>query len=327
MSSYSNICFYGGGAWGQALAITLASLGHKSTLIVSDKIRETDINNHLSKRFPQTKLSPLIKASVDKNQIIQQCDLIFITTESKRVLDVINQIALLSDKNIHVIITSKGFATNKGETFIEVVESDFPKMTLSILTGPTFADEIANNQPAAAVIANKDIEKANSICNLFHNSNLRLYPSNDPQGVSIAGAVKNIIAIGAGIIEGLGLGDNAKAALITRGISETSELIKKAGGIYTSAFGLAGIGDMSLTCSGPHSRNMAYGMKIVNNNNEPPKELVEGLNAIHATIALSEKLDIELPIMTSIKKILNREANIDEIIKKLLSRPIKNEFN
>ena len=327
MSSYSNICFYGGGAWGQALAITLASLGHKSTLIVSDKIREIDINNHLSKRFPQTKLSPLIKASVDRNQIIQQCDLIFITTESKRVLDVINQVALLSDKNIHVIITSKGFATNKGETFIEVVESDFPKMTLSILTGPTFADEIANNQPAAAVIANKDIEKANSICKLFHNSNLRLYPSNDPKGVSIAGAVKNIIAIGAGIIEGLGLGDNAKAALITRGISETSELIKKAGGIYTSAFGLAGIGDMSLTCSGPHSRNMAYGMKIVNNNNEPPKELVEGLNAIHATIALSEKLDIELPIMTSIKKILNREANIDEIIKKLLSRPIKNEFN
>jgi glycerol-3-phosphate dehydrogenase (NAD(P)+) len=327
MSSYSNICFYGGGAWGQALAITLASLGHKSTLIVSDKIRETDINNHLSKRFPQTKLSPLIKASVDKNQIIQQCDLIFITTESKRVLDVINQVALLSDKNIHVIITSKGFATNKGETFSEVVESSFPKMTLSILTGPTFADEIANNQPAAAVIANKDIEKANSICNLFHNSNLRLYPSNDPQGVSIAGAVKNIIAIGAGIIEGLGLGDNAKAALITRGISETSELIKKAGGIYTSAFGLAGIGDMSLTCSGPHSRNMAYGMKIVNNNNEPPKELVEGLNAIHATIALSQKLNIELPIMTSIKKILNREANIDEIIKKLLSRPIKNEFN
>ena len=327
MSSYSNICFYGGGAWGQALAITLASLGHKSTLIVSDKIRETDINNHLSKRFPQTKLSPLIKASVDKNQIIQQCDLIFITTESKRVLDVINQVALLSDNNIHVIITSKGFATNKGETFSEVVKRDFPQMTLSILSGPTFADEIANNQPAAAVIANKDIEKANSICNLFHNSNLRLYPSNDPKGVSIAGAVKNIIAIGAGIIEGLGLGDNAKAALITRGISETSELIKKAGGNYTSAFGLAGIGDMSLTCSGPHSRNMAYGMKIVNNNNEPPKELVEGLNAIHATIALSEKLDIELPIMTSIKKILNREANIDEIIKKLLSRPIKNEFS
>ena len=154
MSSYSNICFYGGGAWGQALAITLASLGHKSTLIVSDKIRETDINNHLSKRFPQTKLSPLIKASVDKNQIIQQCDLIFITTESKRVLDVINQVALLSDKNIHVIITSKGFATNKGETFSEVVESSFPKMTLSIFcllyTSPSPRDGLLSRMPSSA---------------------------------------------------------------------------------------------------------------------------------------------------------------------------------
>ncbi len=325
--SYSNICFYGGGAWGQALAITLASLGNKSTLIVSDKIREIDINNHISKRFPQAKLSSLIKASMDKNQIIKTSDLIFITTESKRVLDAINHIAFLSDKKIHVVITSKGFATNKGETFSEVVESNFPNMNLSILTGPTFADEIANNQPAAAVIANRVIEEANSICELFRNSNLRLYPSNDPQGVSIAGAVKNIIAIGAGIIEGLRLGDNAKAALITRGIYETSELIKKAGGNYSSAFGLAGIGDMTLTCSGPHSRNMAYGMKIVTNYNEPPKELVEGLNAINATIALSEKLDLELPIMNSIKKILNKEANVNEIIKKLLSRPIKNEFN
>ncbi len=327
MSSYSNICFYGGGAWGQALAITLASLGHKSTLIVSDKIRETDINNHISKRFPQTKLSPLIKASIDNNEIVKNCDLIFITTESKRVLNVINQIALLSKKNIHVVITSKGFANNKGKTFIEIVQSDFPKLALSILSGPTFADEIANSQPAAAVVANKEIEKANSICELFHNSNLRLYPSNDPQGVSIAGAVKNIIAIGAGILEGLGLGDNAKAALITRGISETSELIKKAGGNYSSAFGLAGIGDMTLTCSGPHSRNMAYGIKIVKTNNEEPKELVEGLNAIDAAITLSKTLDIELPIITSIKKILNKEANIDEIIKKLLSRPITNEFS
>ena len=107
MSSYSNICFYGGGAWGQALAITLASLGHKSTLIVSDKIRETDINNHLSKRFPQTKLSPLIKASIDNNEIVKNCDLIFITTESKRVLNVINQIAFLSKKILMLLLHRK----------------------------------------------------------------------------------------------------------------------------------------------------------------------------------------------------------------------------
>ena len=207
------------------------------------------------------------------------------------------------------------------------MENEFPNILLSILTGPTFADEIANKKPATAVVANKDINQAKSICKLFHNSNLRLYPSNDPHGASIAGAIKNIIAIGAGIIEGLNLGDNAKAALITRGISEMSELIKKAGGNYNTAFGLAGIGDMSLTCSGPHSRNMAYGMKFVKNNNETPKELVEGLNAINAAITLSKSLKIELPIVNAIREILNKEAKIDEIIKSLLSRPIKNEFS
>ena len=228
--------------------------------------------------------------------------------------------------NTPLLNLTKGIVSTHYILIHDYLKQHIKQLNYAVLSGPNLAVEIAQKKPAAAVIANKVIEQANSISELFHNSNLRLYPSNDPQGVSIAGAVKNIIAIGAGIIEGLGLGDNAKAALITRGISETSELIKKAGGNYNSAFGLAGIGDMSLTCSGPHSRNMAYGMKIVKNNNEPPKELVEGLNAINATIALSEKLDLELPIMTSIKKILNKEANIDEIIKKLLSRPIKNEF-
>ena len=327
MSTYSNISFCGGGAWGQALAMTLASLGYKSTLIVSDKTRESEINNHISKRFPKTQLSSLIKGSVDRNEIIKLSDLIFITTESKRVMRIIEEISLLSTKVINVVITSKGFATNKGETYVEIIEKNFQNIKVSVLTGPTFADEIANNQPAAAILANKEIDHANSLCQLFHNSNLRLYPSNDPLGASIAGAVKNIIAIGAGIIQGLGLGDNAKAALITRGVSEISQLIKKAGGSHATAFGLAGIGDMSLTCSGPHSRNMAYGMKIVKNSKkEFPKELVEGLNALNATIALAEKLELELPIVNAINDILNKGVNINSIIKQLLSRPIKNEF-
>ena len=327
MSIFSKICFYGGGAWGQALSITLSTLGYKSTILVSDKIREKEINNHTSKKFPNIKLNNLINASMNKQEIIKISDLIFITTESKRVLEALKNISLISKEKINVVITSKGFATNKGKTFSEIVENEFPNILLSILTGPTFADEIANKKPATAVVANKDINQAKSICKLFHNSNLRLYPSNDPHGASIAGAIKNIIAIGAGIIEGLNLGDNAKAALITRGISEMSELIKKAGGNYNTAFGLAGIGDMSLTCSGPHSRNMAYGMKFVKNNNETPEELVEGLNAINAAITLSKSLKIELPIVNAIREILNNEAKIDEIIKSLLSRPIKNEFS
>ena len=327
MSIYSNICFYGGGAWGQALAVTLSTLNHHSTILVSDKIRETQINNSKSERFPNLKLSPLIKATTNKEKAIKGSDLIFITTESKRVLMAIEEISSFSKNKINVIITSKGFATKKGETFNKIVENRFHNISLSILTGPTFADEIAKNKPAAAIVANKEIDVATSICELFHNSNLRLYPSNDPSGASIAGAIKNIIAIGAGIVEGLELGDNAKAALITRGISETCELIKKSGGDHATAFGLAGIGDMSLTCSGPHSRNMAYGIDIIKNNYQRPTSLVEGLNALDAAISLSKNLNVELPIVNAIYKIINKKADIKDIIKNLLARPIKNEFS
>jgi len=327
MFSFSNICFYGGGAWGQALAIALASLEHKSTLIVSDQIRADEINSHISKKFPNIKLSHLIKASVNANKTIKESDLVFITTESKRVMEVVKQIFLLKSDDISLVITSKGFATKDGKTFNEIIKAQFPILKTGILTGPTFADEIANNLPAAAVLASNDIAFANSICSLFQNSCLRLYQSNDPVGASIAGAVKNIIAIGAGMIEGLNLGDNAKAALITRGISETSRLITISGGNYATAFGLAGIGDMSLTCSGPHSRNMAYGINLVKGNNATNTlDLVEGVNAIEATITLAEKLKIELPIVNAINQILNKKGNIKEIIPQLLSRPIKDEF-
>ena len=325
MSLYSNIYFYGGGAWGQALAISLASIGHGSTLIVSDKSREQEINNHISKRFPEIRLSPLIKASTENREELGQSDLIFITTESQRVIKSIKEIVSFNNK-ANIAITSKGFADNSGKLFNEIIKEQFPSITLSVLTGPTFADEIAKHQPAAAIVASEDLTNARSICELFHNSNLRLYPSDDIKGASIAGAVKNIIAIGAGIIHGLGLGDNAKAALITRGISETSSLIEKLGGNPQTAFGLAGIGDMSLTCSGPHSRNMSYGIEISKNIYSKPRDLVEGLNAIEATINLSKKFDLELPIIFAISKYINKQVNIEETIRELFSRPIKNEF-
>ena len=327
MSIFSNITFYGGGAWGQALAITLASVGQKSTLIVSDEVRANEINNHFSRKFPQNPLHSFIQASTNSNEILKRSDLVFITTESKRVLKVLEEVSLFSSNGTDVVVTSKGFASKDGKTFSQIANDQFPNIKLSILTGPTFADEVAKKLPAAAIIANKNINDAQSICKLFHNSNLRLYPNDDPLGASISGAVKNIIAIGAGIVQGLGLGDNAKAALITRGLSETSELIKNAGGNFSTVFGLAGIGDMSLTCSGPHSRNMAYGINFVKNKSNKHKlDLVEGLNAIDSTIFLAQSLNIEMPIVNAINDILTKKANINDVIKNLLTRPITNEF-
>ena len=129
MSKYSNICFYGGGAWGQALSITLASLGHKSKLIVSDQTRADEINSGISRRFSQIKLSPLITSSVNAKEVIKESNLVFITTESKRVMSVIEQINLLNNKEINIVITSKGFANKHGETFNEIIKN-FTKLVL-----------------------------------------------------------------------------------------------------------------------------------------------------------------------------------------------------
>ena len=126
MSKYSNICFYGGGAWGQALSITLASLGHKSKLIVSDQTRANEINSGISRRFSQITLSPLITSSVNAKEVIKESNLVFITTESKRVMSVIEQINLLNNKEINIVITSKGFANKHGETFNEIIQNQFP---------------------------------------------------------------------------------------------------------------------------------------------------------------------------------------------------------
>ena len=327
MYKLSNIIFYGGGAWGQALSITLASAGYSSKIVVSNKIRANEINSQISKKFPDIKLSKLISSTNNNIKAIENADLAFITTESKRVIDVVNEINNFKKKNIALIITSKGFATDEGHTFSEVITKKFPKLLFGILTGPTFADEVAHNLPAAALLASHNKDFANAICQLFSNSCLRLYQSDDPIGASIAGAIKNIIAIGAGICQGLNLGDNAKAALITRGLSETSRLIKASGGNFSTAFGLAGIGDMSLTCSGPHSRNMAYGISIAKQTiNVKQINLVEGVYAISAAIRLSKKLNIELPIVNSINQIINHNGNVKEIVNQLLSRPLKEEF-
>ncbi len=324
MNNIKNICFFGGGSWGQALAITLARAGHPSSILVSDKKRKKILNSNKSSCFPDLKFPKLIKAFNDK-QNLKNFDLIFITTESPRVENSLSEI-IKTNPQSNVIITSKGFANSKGETFPEIIHKKYPNLTFGVLTGPTFADEVARNLPAAALIASKNKLLAENVSNLFFNTSLRLYLSEDVIGASIAGAIKNIMAIGAGISDGLQLGDNAKAGLITRGIEETCRIISRCGGKKETAFGLAGIGDMTLTCSTPHSRNMKFGIDLVKKNNQNNNKLVEGLNALNAAKNLSERFEIETPIIDSINDIINKKKNFELIISELFKRPIKSEF-
>ena len=324
MQKFKNICFVGGGSWGQALAITLARCGVKSSILVSDEKRMIMLNKNVSSCFKDIKFPNLIDAFQDK-QNLKNYDLIFITTESFRVKKTLNYIYKINPYS-NVIITSKGFANLKGQTFPEIILQKFPKLDFGVLTGPTFADEVAKNLPAAALIASRNKVLAKSLSHLFFRSSLRLYLSDDTIGSSISGAIKNIIAIGAGISDGLRLGDNAKAGLITRGIEETRRIIEACGGKKETAFGLAGVGDMTLTCSTPHSRNMKYGMDLVKNKKINDQVLVEGVYALKAAKTLSTKLDIDTPIINSINDIVHKKRNIKIIISELFSRPTKREF-
>ena len=160
---------------------------------------------------------------------IKEADIVFITTQSFRVQDAVNEV-ISSNPNVKIILTSKGFANDKGELFSEIISKKYPNLTYGILTGPTFASEVAKNLPSAAIIASDSEIFSKNISTLFSNSCLRLYPSNDVIGASVSGAIKNIFAIGTGISDGLKLGENAKSAIITRGIAELSQIILKLGG-------------------------------------------------------------------------------------------------
>lgn len=325
MKEFSNICFCGSGAWGQAIAITLARAGLSSKMLVNDSHRLKILNQNKSTCFPKVKFPDLISASSEIS-FLKKSDLVFISTESSKVLRTVNKIISLNPKS-KIIVTSKGFANQKGETIPEVFAKNFPSVTYGILTGPTFADEVAKNLPAAAIFASNENSFAEAITSIFHKSCLRLYKSNDPIGASLGGTIKNIIAIGAGISDGLKLGENSKAGIITRGVAELSQIIDAAGGNRETAFGLAGIGDMMLSCSTPKSRNMKFGMSLVNPKNENKTNLVEGLNALKAVNNLSEILMLNTPIIDSINDIVNNKKDIKKIITELLNRPVKREFN
>ncbi len=324
MKKFTKICFCGSGAWGQAIAISLARSGYSSTMIVNDELRLKSLNQNKSTCFPNIKFPNLINAS-SNNLILSKSDLIFISTESNRVLTTVNEIVKHNPQS-KIIITSKGFANNKGETLPIVLKKMFPLITFGILTGPTFADEVAKNQPSAALFATSNDKFADDITSMFHKSCLRLYKSNDPIGASLAGAIKNIIAIGAGISDGLKLGENSKAGLITRGIAELSQIIHASGGKKETAFGLAGIGDITLSCSTPHSRNMKFGISFVSSENTNSQDLVEGLSALVSAKNLSKTLLLDTPIINSINDIINNKKEVKKVIFELLNRPVKTEF-
>ena len=221
-----------------------------------------------------------------------------------------------------LVLCAKGMAmTADGARLMpELADAMAPGRPSILLSGPSFADEVMRGLPAAVVAAGTDSAAVEMVQQSFRASQLRVYASDDPLGVAIGGTMKNVIAIAAGCAIGLGLGDNARAAIITRGLAEMARFAAAEGADAETIYGLSGAGDLALSCAGPHSRNMAYGLAL-GRGETPDARLAEGRNTVAALAARGRETGIELPITNGVDLVVNGGAPLGDVVASLLARP------
>lgn len=314
MLSYNHIGIIGGGKWATALAHSL-SKKIDNILICSRNQQVVDSinNNNINQIYlPELKLSSKIKASINYS-LLNNCDLVFSVIPTQIIADFFSKNKIKSD--IPIILCNKGIDI-ESKKFSSQLLSKIISNKIYVLSGPNFAKEIAQNLPAASILAGNNSPELIAISSLINHHDFRCYPSYDIIGTEICGAIKNILAIACGIFTAKKLGENAKATLITMGIKEIEILIKEFNGEISTIYNLAGIGDIILTCNSKLSRNFSYGINLIEQN-KLDKDTVEGSHTVKAVIELANNLGLKLPICKMIYNIIYKDLDIDQAIKNL----------
>lgn len=325
------ISILGAGSWSTAIASVLADK-NDVLLYARDKDQARTINeeNINEKYFPQVDLSKNIRASSDLKDIFKNKYIIngIPTQNIRSVLEESKD--LLKDDNI-IINLSKGLELSTYKRISQIFKDFNENISYAVLSGPSHAEEVIKKMPTTLVCASEDKELAKSLQEIFIRDYFRVYSSTDLVGVEIGGAIKNILALGIGMATGLGYGDNAKAALITRGISEMTRFAKAFGADSKTINGLAGIGDLIVTATSKHSRNNRAGILIGEGHSISylQKEInmvVEGIPTTRAIYEISKNMGIELPITNEIYQVLFNNKSSEESVKDLMLRDMKSEF-
>ena len=331
----NDILVLGAGAWGTAIANLLAQNCNKKIFLwafekkVCDCINEKQTNTVF---LPKIKLNKNILAINDFYGI--RPVYIFIVVPSQFVYSIIknytDSISKESREKISIIICSKGFDLKRKSLLSDVLTSIFPLKKIAILSGPSFANLVAIGKPTAITIASKNLKLSEKVRALLINKKFRVYTNKDIIGVQICGAIKNILAIAAGITDGLGYGENARAAIICRGINEIEKVSLAFGGKKQTTLSLSGIGDIFLTCSSVSSRNYAFGFLIGKGKSKSAilkknSTVTEGLENAKSLYLIKKRYNLDTPILDSIYKILVKGYPIKKIVNLLLERPLKNE--
>jgi glycerol-3-phosphate dehydrogenase (NAD(P)+) len=315
----------GGGAWGTALAMVASRAGHESLIIVRNSLicDEINLQHHNSKYLPGITLPSEIKSSINLKDILDR-DALFLVIPAQDVYGLCVELQKLNlDSNKILIICSKGIEKNSLKLMSEVVKDVLPHNPVAILSGPNFALEVALDMPAVTSIASEDIDLANGLAKFFASPNFRIYPNDDIIGTQIMGAAKNVLAIATGIAIGKNYGENAKAAIISRGISEITNLALAKGGKIETLVSPAGIGDIYLTCSSSTSRNTSYGIAIGQGKEINRAVLVEGIASAESIIKLANMFEIQMPICHAVYKIAHENMALEKAVQELLGRPLK----
>lgn len=320
------ITVLGAGSWGTALACLLARNGHQVGLWNRGEEKAARLRQERENKtfLPGIKLPAELEIG-SGYEMTAGIDYLVFAVPSNAVTENAAAIAPYLEPGATIVNVAKGFAPNNQKRLSEVIGEILPNHPVLTLSGPSHAEEVALNLPATVVIAGEDSALLQEAQDVFMNDSFRVYQNTDQIGVEVGGAVKNIIALGAGILYGLELGDNARAALMTRGLAETKRLGIAMGAKPATFSGLAGLGDLIVTCTSNHSRNFRAGREIGRGKpwHQVLKEtsmVVEGVYATEATYKLAEKYQVVMPITEQLYKILYQNGSVQEAMRSLMTR-------
>jgi len=325
MASFNSVAVIGAGAWGTALAGVAARAGRAVTLYARDGSHADRIaSSRENPRLPGVKLDAEIEVTHDRAKA-GRADVILIVTPAQHLRAAVDGLAPHLREGAPVIACAKGIEHGTHKFMTEVIAESAPHARPAILSGPSFADDVARGLPTAVTLAAKDEVLASDLVQALGSATFRPYHTTDVRGVEIGGAAKNVLAIAAGIVVGKKLGASAQAALTTRGFSELARFGRALGARAETMVGLSGLGDLILTCSSPQSRNFALGLALGRGEPKPAGKLAEGEFTAPVLIELAASQKIELPVSMAVAAILSGKLTIDAAIEGLLTRPFKAE--
>lgn len=316
----------GAGAWGTALAVAAGRAGRRVELwgrTYSDLIDLAHTGEN-RRYLPGLRLSPLPHVTRELADVMQ-CAMVLVAIPAQQIRSLAPLIALHVRPRQPLILCAKGVERGTARLMSEVMREFVPHADLACLSGPTFAGEVVQGLPTAVTVAADDLAVAQRISSALSSLTFRCYATRDVMGVELCGATKNILAIACGIVAGRGLGDNARSALVTRGLAELRRLCHALGALPETPMGLAGLGDLTLTCTSSQSRNYTLGYQIGTGATPDPDRLAEGFFSASAMVERAEGAGVDMPICRAVDSILNRGSTVDETIRDLLSRPLKTE--